>query len=111
MAKLIQASTSAELQLARDLFREYAAAIGVNLCFQNFEEELATLPGKYAPPTGRLYVLFDDAMAAGCAGLRDIGSGAAEMKRLYVRPQFRNRGFGKVLAEKLIEDARAIGYR
>jgi putative acetyltransferase len=111
MAKLIQASTSAELQLARDLFREYAAAIGVSLCFQNFEEELATLPGMYVPPTGRLYVLFDDAMAAGCAALRDIGSGVAEMKRLYVRPQFRGRGFGKVLAARLIEDAGEIGYR
>jgi putative acetyltransferase len=111
MPKLIQASTTAEVEMARELFREYAVAIGVDLCFQNFEEELRTLPGKYAPPNGRLHLISDDATAAGCAALREIESGIAEMKRLYVRPQFRGRGFARVLAERLIDDAREIGYR
>jgi putative acetyltransferase len=110
MAQLIQTTTTEELQLARELFREYAAAIGVDLCFQNFEEELRTLPGKYAPPTGRLYLLSEDGEAVGCAALREIDSGIAEMKRLYVRPQFRGRGFARMLAKRLIDDAREIGY-
>jgi len=107
---LIQAMEPAEIALARELFREYAAGIGLDLCFQNFDEELATLPGKYAPPRGRLYLLFDGSAPAGCAALRPFRDEIAEMKRLYVKPQFRNRGYARMLSEKLIEEARTIGY-
>ena len=107
---LIQAMQPAEIALARELFREYAAGIGLDLCFQNFDEELATLPGKYAPPRGRLYLLFDGSAPAGCAAVRPFRDEIAEMKRLYVKPQFRNRGYARMLSEKLIEEARTIGY-
>jgi len=107
---LIQAMQPAEIALARELFREYAAGIGLDLCFQNFDEELATLPGKYAPPRGRLYLLSDGSAPAGCAALRPFRDEIAEMKRLYVKPQFRNRGYARMLSEKLIEEARTIGY-
>jgi len=109
--RLIQATDPAEMALARELFREYAAGTGLDLCFQNFEEELATLPGKYAPPQGRLFLLVDDSVAAGCAALRPFRGQIAEMKRLYVKPQFRSRGYARLLSEKLIEEARTIGYR
>ena len=107
---LIQAMQPAEIALARELFREYAAGIGLDLCFQNFDEELATLPGKYAPPRGRLYLLSDGSAPAGCAAVRPFRDEIAEMKRLYVKPQFRNRGYARMLSEKLIEEARTIGY-
>jgi putative acetyltransferase len=109
--KLIQALQSAEIALARELFREYAAGTGLDLCFQNFDEELATLPGKYAPPHGRLYLVFDGPVAAACAALRPFRDDIAEMKRLYVRPQFRRRGYARLLSQKLIEEAKTIGCR
>ena len=109
--KLVQATTNAELQVVTELFREYANAIGLDLCFQNFEEELKTLPGRYAPPRGRLYLIFDGAMAAGCGALRPMENERAEMKRLYIRPGFRRRGFARIVTEKLIQDARELDYR
>jgi ribosomal protein S18 acetylase RimI-like enzyme len=114
MVHLIQASANHELQLVAELFREYAREIALDLCFQNFEKELRTLPGKYAPPAGRLYLLFDDDVAAGCGALRPLETSdplAAEMKRLYIRPKFRKRRFARLLTERLIQDARQIGYR
>src|SRR5258706_2607101 len=111
MVNLVQANAARELKLVAELFREYSLEIGLDLCFQNFEEELRTLPGNYAPSRGRLYLLFDDGIVAGCAGLRPLEGDAAEIKRLYVRPQFRKHGFGRLLAEKLVQDARQIGYR
>src|SRR3989442_1415316 len=95
--KLVQATQLPEIAVVRDLFREYAIGTGLDLCFQNFEEELATLPGKYAPPRGRLYLLFDGSVVGGCAALRPFRDDIAEMKRLYVRPQFRRHGHARFL--------------
>jgi len=113
MTALVLASpgTPAELDLVRELFREYQQSIGTDLCFQNFESELATLPGAYAPPRGRLYLGMSSGEGACCAGLRPCDEAAAEMKRLYVRPQHRGLGYGLALANTLIADARSLGYR
>ncbi len=96
---------------ARALFREYQAEIGVDLCFQGFEEELARLPGDYAPPGGRLIVALHGAELAGCVALRRLDERVGEMKRLYVRPPFRGKGIGRELARTILDDARLIGYR
>ncbi len=94
----------------RALFQEYAASLGIDLCFQNFDKELAGLPGEYAPPAGRLLVAVDEDRLAGCVGLRRIDDGICEMKRLYVRPTHRGTGLGRTLAEAVIAAAREIGY-
>jgi putative acetyltransferase len=107
---LIQASSTEQVQQVRQLFVEYAAWLGINLCFQNFDEELAELPGDYAPPSGRLFLADDGNDVMGCVALRKIDERAGEMKRLYVRPQFRGRGLGRTLTEKLIAEAKQIGY-
>jgi ribosomal protein S18 acetylase RimI-like enzyme len=106
-----QAATPEELSLAADLFREYQAAIGVDLCFQGFEAELAGLPGAYAPPAGRLLLLSVDGEPAGCGAMRPIAPGVAELKRMWVRPAYRGRSLGRTVAEALLEAARAGGYR
>ena len=100
-----------DVETARTLFREYEAAIGVDLCFQGFEAELAGLPGAYAPPRGRLLLAGSVDQPAGCVALRPIDGDTGEMKRLYVRPEFRAAHLGRRLAERLIADARSIGYR
>jgi len=109
--KLTQATSDKEVQQARQLFEEYAAWLGLNLCFQNFDKELAELPGEYAPPSGRLFLANKNDQTAGCVALRKIGDGIGEMKRLYVRPEFRGQGLGRSLTEAVIEVAREIGYR
>ena len=106
----MQAESPAQLAQARELFLEYAQSLGVNLCFQNFEEELAGLPGHYAPPEGRLLLAECDGQLAGCAALHPWEPGVCEMKRLYLRPSFRGKGLGRVIAEKIIAEARNIGY-
>jgi ribosomal protein S18 acetylase RimI-like enzyme len=111
MLKLKEAETPAEIEEARGLFREYAAWLSIDLCFQNFEKELRELPGAYARPPGRLILALDDGEVAGCIALRDLGERVCEMKRLFVRTQFQGRGIGRILTERIIEEARAIGYR
>ena len=108
--RLTRAETDQQVGLARTLFREYADATGVDLCFQNFGQELATLPGDYAPPSGRLILAFEVEEPAGCVALRKVDDAVCEMKRLYVRPAFRGTGLGRALAEGIVEEARAIGY-
>jgi ribosomal protein S18 acetylase RimI-like enzyme len=105
-----QVESPNEVGSARDLFKEYSAWLGLNLCFQNFDKELAELPGKYVPPDGRLLLAIEGDKIAGCVALRKLGEGVCEMKRLYVRPTFRGSGLGRSLTENLIRVARDIGY-
>jgi putative acetyltransferase len=107
---IVQAQSPEDINRARELFEEYAAWLGISLCFQNFEKELAELPGEYVPPTGRLFLAFDGDQISGCVALRGLGEGVCEMKRLYVRPDFRGRGLGRQLTETVINAAREIGY-
>lgn len=112
LLRLIQAQTPEQIGTARQLFEEYAAALEVDLCFQNFEKELAELPGGYAPPRGRLLLAYidDQVQVCGCVALRRIGEGTCEMKRLYLKPDFRGKGLGRKLAGAIIDEARQMGY-
>lgn len=108
--KFRQAESEADISAAREIFREYEAWLGLDLCFQGFEEELENLPGKYAAPAGRLYLATDGDEIAGCIALRQIEEGICEMKRLFVREEFRGRQVGRLLIERVIADAEEIGY-
>ena len=108
---LVEVQSGPDIDLARELFREYQRSLNIDLCFQDFEHELATLPGEYAPPFGRLLLWFEEEDLAGCVALRKIDDETCEMKRLYVRPDFRGRQLGKRLAEAVIEESRVIGYK
>ncbi len=125
-AAIRYAASEGDIALARLLFVEYAQWLKVDLCFQGFDEELATLPGAYAPPSGRLLLAGKPGQAFGCIALRPLGSDSgcgcgtatestgafvAEVKRLYVQPAHRGEGWGERLARALIDEARAIGYR
>ncbi len=107
---LIHAETPGHVEEARRLFREYQSWLGLDLCFQNFEQELKSLPGDYAPPSGRLILAEEGGATAGCVALRPDGEEFCEMKRLYVRPAYRGTGLGRRLAEAVIEEGRALGY-
>ena len=108
---IIHVESEDQINTARQLFEEYSAGIGISLCFQNFDQELANLPGKYAPPSGRLWLAYVDEELAGCIALRAIDDIRCEMKRLFVRPAFRGTGLGRVLVEAIIKEARGIGYK
>ena len=109
--RVIEQAVSADaIESARALLEEYWASFGFTPCFQNFDSELAILPGKYAPPQGRLLVATMNGQPAGCVALRRFDQTRGEVKRLYVRPQFRRSGLGKALTNALAAEARAIGY-
>ena len=105
--KLRDAEFPGDHVLVRTLFREYAVELGIDLCFQGFEEELASLPGKYAAPSGALLLAGEE----GCVALRDVGDGVCELKRLFVRPSARGSGLGNDLALAIVERGRQLGYR
>ena len=106
-----QAESPPEIARARELFLEYAQSLGFRLCFQNFDKELADLPGDYAPPAGRLLLAEYEGQLAGCVALHKLEDDICEMKRLYLRPQFRGKGLGRALADRIIAEAREIGYQ
>jgi putative acetyltransferase len=108
--EIFEAHRAEHLPVIRELFREYSESIEVDLCFLGFAEELAGLPGKYAPPAGRLLLARVGAAPAGSVALRALEAGIAELKRLYVRPEFRRHGLGRMLTERILEAARQIGY-
>ena len=105
------ADLPADLPILRRLFRQYADSLGIDLGFQDFETELTSLPGKYSPPRGGLLLAWDGDRAVGCVALRSIDENVCEMKRLYVDPDIRAQGLGRRLAERIIQQARVIGYR
>jgi carbonic anhydrase len=111
MLQTIDAISPADVALARELFLEYQASLGIDLCFQDFDRELAELPGEYSPPQGRLLLAYWESSLAGCVALRKIDDATCEMKRLYIRPVFRGKKIGRMIAELIIREARAIGYR
>lgn len=110
MMTITPVETPEQLATVRTLFQEYAASLGFDLGFQRFDDELAALPGDYAPPGGRLLLAVEGGQAAGCVALRPLGDAVCEMKRLYIRPTFRGQGVGRALAAAIIAAARQIGY-
>jgi putative acetyltransferase len=107
----VEAGSGDELEEARTIFQEYADSLGSDPCLQNFAEELATLPGGYARPEGRLLLAVVEDQVAGCAALRSLDLETGEMKRVYVRPAFRGLGLGRLLAESILHESRVAGYR
>ena len=116
--RLLEARGGWQVIAARELFAEYRSLVGADLCFQSFDVEMRTLPGAYAPPSGRLYLALDTQVrdgepepVAGCVALRSLDTRTGEMKRLFVRPVFRGLGYGRALVDAVIADAVAMGYR
>jgi putative acetyltransferase len=108
--ELIEAVSAEQVEQARELLLEYSDSLSFSLCFQSFDEELKNLPGAYAPPSGRLLLAYQQVQAAGCVALRPLDGQICEMKRLYVRPGFRGKGVGRMLVDRVIAEARSIGY-
>ncbi|MCY1004127.1 GNAT family N-acetyltransferase [Nannocystis pusilla] len=108
---VVHATSAAQIEQARALFREYQASLAVDLCFQGFADELMRLPGAYAPPSGRLLLCTVDAVPQGCVALQALGAADCEMKRLYVRSEQRGLGLGQRLLGQVLAEARALGYR
>lgn len=108
--RIVDGHSQDRLPAVRELFQEYAASLEVDLSFQDFDRELAALPGDYAPPAGRILLALEGDEAAGCVALRLYEPGVCEMKRLYVRPSFQGTGLGRRLAEAIVEAGRAAGY-
>lgn len=110
MALIVEARTRGQISSAEELIREYAASLGIDLGFQNFELEMAEFPRAYARPDGRILIAFEGGDAVGVVGLRKLSDKICEMKRMYVRRNFRQRGIGRMLAKRAIEEAQDIGY-
>jgi len=114
MTSIREALAASQVAEAKQLFEEYAHSLGFSLCFQGFDQELAGLPGDYAPPHGRLLLAHVDGKLAGCVAVHGYGEpadGIGEIKRLFVRPEFRGKRVGKALMDAVLEAARALGYR
>ena len=109
--EILPVNTPELTEETKRLFREYEKWLNVSLCFQGFEEEVNTLPGKYSPPEGRLYIVKYDSKYSGCIALRKIEDGICEMKRLFLKEGLRGKGIGNTLVTKIINDAKAIGYK
>lgn len=110
MIKIVEANTDDLITKAKELFQEYAESLGFDLCFQNFDQELDDFPGQYSPPMGRLFLALSENQPIGCVGLRFFEKGVCEMKRLYVRPDFRGRKAGRLLAEATVKAGKVIRY-
>jgi putative acetyltransferase len=110
LKRIIEVQAGKLLAAVRELFTEYARDLKIDLCFQNFDRELAELPGQYAPPRGRLWLALVEGAAAGCVALRPNSDEICEMKRLYVRPAFRRSGTGRALAHTAVGAAKQLGY-
>lgn len=111
MVTIIQAETPEHIDEARRIFIEYEKWLGVSLCFQNFQEEMDALPGKYASPAGRLLIAVENGEIAGCVAFRPINKKTCEMKRLFVRERFQGSGLGRQLLKRLISEAKNAGYK
>jgi len=111
MIEFVMAKSKDDIEEIRRLFLEYAGSLDFDLCFQDFDRELRELPGEYAEPDGRLILAKCDGRCVGCVGLRRLEGDICEMKRLYVKPDYRGTGIGRELASRIIAEARAIGYR
>ena len=111
MCQVIEVTKTEDIQTVRELFDEYADAIGIDLTFQNFEEELIHISDIYMPPEGALFLAKHDGMQAGCVGLRKIDNRRCEMKRLYVRQRFRGKGIGNALCREIILKGRQLGFK
>lgn len=110
MIELVEATSDEQVRAVRELFKAYAESLGFDLCFQDYDKELASLPGEYKAPRGMLLLAFCRGEVAGCAALRPAGESICEMKRMYVRPPYRGLGIGRQMAVKIIEFARSAGY-
>ena len=111
MCEIVEATTAEQVEQVRTLFVEYRAELAVEPCFHSFDEEIASLPGVYAPPAGKLLLASIVGQPVGCIGLRAFPlEGSCEMKRLFVRPPFRGDKIGRKLAERVIDEARRLGY-
>ncbi len=110
MVKIIQAATIESVEAVKTLIRDYAESLEFDLDFQNFDQEMDDFPGQYALAKGRLYLAMNENQPAGCVALRDLGDGICEMKRLYVKPDYRGRKIGRLLAQTAIQAAGELGY-
>ncbi len=111
MHEIIEVNSIELIEETKKLFREYEKWLNVSLCFQGFEEEVNTLPGKYGSPEGKLYIVKSDNKFSGCIALRKLEDGICEMKRLYLQPELRGKGIGNELVSKIIHDAKDLGYK
>ncbi len=110
MIEIVEANTNELITQARRLFQEYAESLDFDLSFQNFDAELEDFPSQYSPPTGNLFLALSESHAIGCVGIRHFEKGICEMKRLYVRPDYRGNNIGRKLAESAIKTGKALGY-
>ena len=111
MIEILHATTDEQVEAVRELWRSYWAEFGFTPCFQGFDQEVAGLPGKYAPPSGRLLIAIDDGNVIGAIALRAVDAETCEAKRLYITPAHRGGGVSRILMQRVMDEARSIGYR